>query len=201
MLCTLWFKNLHEIMVFYYVLLDVPSIAIIFTLCNHHKFNMGQINNENPLKFVHLFIHLTRVHKIICWKHIWHMDKCVDGWSTNLWMNKCYMNFTSSNKSMCQMYFQCTISMHEMYELWMNKFCTTSITKLWDVKFVINILCILNGFAKKWTQKCQIWLCTNKRTWILMNFTMKLSLFKKNLIAYLSIQYKFQFNFNLILLN
>jgi len=21
------------------------------------------------------------------WKHVWHMDKCVDEWSRNLWMN------------------------------------------------------------------------------------------------------------------
>jgi hypothetical protein len=35
----------------------------------------------------------------------------------NLCMNECHTNFTSSNKSMCQMCFQCTISMCEMYEL------------------------------------------------------------------------------------
>jgi hypothetical protein len=110
--------------------------------------------------FIYKFIHFAHVHNIICWKHIWHMDKCVDGWSTNLWMNKCYMNFTFSNKSLSQMYFQCTISIHEMYELWMNKFCTPSITKLWDAKFVMNLLCILNGFAQKWQQQCQVWLCT-----------------------------------------
>jgi hypothetical protein len=36
------------------------------------------------------------------------------------------------------MCFQCTIPMWKMDELWMNEFCMISITKLWDVKFVIN---------------------------------------------------------------
>ncbi len=30
-------------------------------------------------------------------------------------------------------------SMYEIYELWMNKFCTISITKSWNVKFVMFI--------------------------------------------------------------
>jgi hypothetical protein len=37
----------------------------------------------------------------------------------------------------CQMYFKCIILVHETYELWMNKFYMISITKLWDVKFVM----------------------------------------------------------------
>jgi hypothetical protein len=37
---------------------------------------------------------------------------------------------------MCQMCFPGMILVHEIYELWMNKFCTISITKSWDVKFV-----------------------------------------------------------------
>ncbi len=64
---------------------------------------------------------------IMCWKHIWHTDKCVDEWSTTLWMNKCHMNFACSYKSMFQTCFQYTISMCKTHELWMNKFCTISI--------------------------------------------------------------------------
>ncbi len=46
-------------------------------------------------------------------------------------MNKSHTNFASSYKSMCQMCFQCTMLVHETYEL-----CTISIIKSWDVKFV-----------------------------------------------------------------
>jgi hypothetical protein len=70
------------------------------------------------------------------WKYVWYVDKCADGWSMNLWMNKCYTYFASSNKFMSQTCFQCTILMCDMYKLWMNKFCMNSITKSWDVKFV-----------------------------------------------------------------
>jgi hypothetical protein len=38
------------------------------------------------------------------------------------------------------MCFQGMISMHDMYDLWMNKFCMIFITKSWDAKFVINKL-------------------------------------------------------------
>jgi hypothetical protein len=55
----------------------------------------------------------------------------------NVWMYECHMNFASSDKSACQMCFPCMISMHETYNLWMNKFCTISIIKLWNVKFVM----------------------------------------------------------------
>ncbi len=68
------------------------------------------------------------------------MDKRVDGWSTNLWMNECHTNFTSSYKSMCEMCFQCMILMCETYKSWMNKFCMISIIKLWDVKVVILLM-------------------------------------------------------------
>jgi hypothetical protein len=71
------------------------------------------------------------------WKHIWHMDKCVNKWNMNIWMNKCHTNFAYFYKSMCQMCFQCIISMHEMYKLWTNEFCTIFIINLWDVKFVV----------------------------------------------------------------
>jgi hypothetical protein len=46
----------------------------------------------------------------------------------NEWMNECHMY---------QMCFQCTILMCETYELWMNDYCTISIIKSWDAKFVI----------------------------------------------------------------
>jgi hypothetical protein len=86
------------------------------------------------LSKVHPFIDLYILHMIIMhWKHVWHMYKCIDKWGMNLWMNKCHTNFTSSYKFMCQMSFQCMISMHETYELWMNKFCMISITNLWDL--------------------------------------------------------------------
>jgi hypothetical protein len=35
------------------------------------------------------------------------------------------------------MCFQWLISMYEIYELWMNKFCTIFVTKSWDAKFVM----------------------------------------------------------------
>jgi len=91
---------------------------------------------------VRSFIYLYILHmNIMCWKHIWHMDKCVDGWSRNLWMSDCHMNFAFSYKSMCQMCFQCMILMLETYELWMNEFCTIFIIKSWNAKFVM--MCII----------------------------------------------------------
>jgi hypothetical protein len=70
----------------------------------------------------------------MCWKHVWHMDKCVYEWNTR--MSECHMNFVSSYKFVCQMCFQCTILVHETYELWMNEFCTIFIIKSWVVKFM-----------------------------------------------------------------
>jgi hypothetical protein len=87
---------------------------------------------------VRSFIYLYILHmNIMCWKHSWHMDECVDRWSRNLWMNDCHMNFAFSYKSMCQMCFQCMMLMLETYKLWMNEFCTISIIKSWNVKFVM----------------------------------------------------------------
>ncbi len=34
----------------------------------------------------------------------------------------------------------CFQLVHEMYELWMNKFCTISIIKSWNFKFMISML-------------------------------------------------------------
>jgi hypothetical protein len=72
------------------------------------------------------------------WKHIWHTDNYVNGWSTNLWMNECHTNFTPSDKSMFQMCFQYMILVHETYKLWLNKFCTISIIKSWNAKFMMQ---------------------------------------------------------------
>jgi hypothetical protein len=67
------------------------------------------------------------------------MDKCVDEWSMNLWINECHINFASSYKYVCQMCFQCTILMCEKYELWINEFCMIFIIKSWNVKFVMLV--------------------------------------------------------------
>jgi hypothetical protein len=56
------------------------------------------------------------------------MNKCVNEWNMNLWMNECHMNFISPYKFMFQMCFQCIILVCKMYELWMNEFCMISIT-------------------------------------------------------------------------
>ncbi len=59
-----------------------------------HKFNMRWINNEivQIRSFTCSYIlHMNITH----WKHVWHIDKCVDEWNTNLWMNECHMNFAS----------------------------------------------------------------------------------------------------------
>jgi hypothetical protein len=84
--------------------------------------------------FIHRFVHFTHKYR----KHIWHMNKCVDKWSMNLWMNECHTNFASSFKFVCQMCFQSMILMRERYELWMNEFCMIFVTKSWDVKFVMK---------------------------------------------------------------
>jgi len=63
------------------------------------------------------------------------MNQCVDEWNINLWMDECHINFTSLYKYICQMCFQCMILVCETYKLWMNKFCTISITKSWYVKW------------------------------------------------------------------
>jgi hypothetical protein len=64
------------------------------------------------------------------------------------WMNECHINFSSSYKFVCQMCFQCMILMCEMYKLWLNFFCTTSITKSWDTKFVMYVRWKINGNLK-----------------------------------------------------
>jgi hypothetical protein len=46
--------------------------------------------------------------------------------------------FSFSNKFVHQMCFQYTILMRETYELWLNEFCTISITKSWNVKFTMT---------------------------------------------------------------
>jgi hypothetical protein len=102
----------------------------------HHKFKMQQLIWK--LCNVHSLIgsYILQMN-IMGWKHVWHIDKCVYKWNMNLWMNECHMNFASFNEFVYQMRFQCTILICKMYELWINKFCTISISKSWDVKFVM----------------------------------------------------------------
>jgi hypothetical protein len=57
------------------------------------------------------------------------------------WMNECHMNFSSSYKFV----FQCMILVCGMFKLWMNVFCTISIIKSWDVKFVMYVQWKING--------------------------------------------------------
>jgi len=120
----------------------------IFFLNNgHHKFNMQRINNENHKKFIHSYIH-TLYTWISCIENTFiysHMNKCVNRWNTNLWMNKCHMSFAPPFKFVSQIYFQCMILMYEM-----NKFCMISISKSWYVKFVMNILSDVISFS--WSQ-------------------------------------------------
>jgi len=54
----------------------------------------------------------------------------------NEWMSHKFHIFY---KFVCQMCSQCMISVREKYKLWMNEFCMISITKLWDVKFVMKM--------------------------------------------------------------
>jgi len=60
--------------------------------------------------------------------------KPIDEWILHILIN--------SYKFVCQMCFQCTIIVHEMYELQMNKICMISIIKIWDVKFVMMVVTI-----------------------------------------------------------
>jgi hypothetical protein len=82
--------------------------------------------------FIHRLVHFTQEYH--AFKTCWHMDKCVDGQSTNLWMNECHTNFSFSYKYVLNVF-----SMHEMYKLWMNKFCKIFIIKSWNVKFVMMV--------------------------------------------------------------
>jgi hypothetical protein len=100
----------------------------------HHKFKMRQIKIVQS-SFIHRFIHFTHEYHVL--KHIQHTNQCVYEWNTNLWMNECHMNFTSSCEFVYQVCLQCTILICKMYELWINKICTISISKSWDVKFVM----------------------------------------------------------------
>ncbi len=76
--------------------------------------------------------------------HTW-INVLIDEIWTYEWMNA--MSFTSSFNFVCQIYFQCTILMCEMYELWTNKFCMISISKSWNVKFVVNLFNDVTSFS------------------------------------------------------
>jgi hypothetical protein len=109
---------------------------------------------------------------IMHWKHVYHIAKYVDRWNTNLWMNKCHTNFESFYKSVFEMCFQYTILICEMHKLWLNNFCTISITKLWDAKFMIskcdqkiNSKCKHKTRAKNQITQCKWKGCWGARNW------------------------------------
>ncbi len=88
---------------------------------------------------VHSFIGPYILHmNIMCWKYIWHMDKCVDEWNMNIRMSECQTNFASSYKFVSNVF-----SMHDI-NAWniqiMNEWILhISITKSWYVKFVMEL--------------------------------------------------------------
>jgi len=94
------------------------------------------------------------IHKFIQFEHKYHALKTSLTYEYIYWwmkykpMNES-MSHESFHKLMCQMCFQCTISKRKMYKLWMNEFCTISIIKSLNVKFVISKLFMLNSFANK----------------------------------------------------
>jgi hypothetical protein len=71
----------------------------------------------------------------------------MDEIQTYEWTNA--IDFTSSNKYVFQICFQCTIFVCEMYELLMNKFCMISIIKLWNAKFVTGTTSTTSQIWKK----------------------------------------------------
>jgi hypothetical protein len=94
---------------------------------------------------VHSIIGLYILHmNIMSWKHVWHTDKCVDGWN----MNECHMNF-ASYKFVCQICFQCMILVCETmnYE-WTNfvqfPLLSCEMLNLWYMwwKIKINDFCL-----------------------------------------------------------
>ncbi len=119
----------------------------VVVLPSHHKFSMWWINNENCAKFIQSWV-CTFYTRISCIENTFDIDKCDDGWNINLWMNKCHIDFASSNKIVCQMCFQCTIFVCEMYELWMNEFCMISIITSWNAKFVMQGSCTFLRYPK-----------------------------------------------------
>ncbi len=57
---------------------------------------------------------------IMHWKHVWHIDKCVDKWSTNLWINVIRISHLPLNlcvKYVFNAWYQCV--KHTNYK-WMN---------------------------------------------------------------------------------
>ncbi len=129
------FKTLKNILVKIGPVLKLPNFDKDFVI----HFDASNFTSEGtyPNSFFFYCFHFGT--------HIWVNEKvrgCV---------NKCHTNFASSYKYVCQMCFQCTTSVHETYESWMNKFCTISITRSWDVKFVMKYF-ILFYFAYTWWQ-------------------------------------------------
>jgi len=65
-------------------------------------------------------------------------------------MNECHIDFTSSNKYVFKICFQCTILMREMYKLWLKKVYTISITKSWDDEFMMYLFNDKGYFLLPW---------------------------------------------------
>jgi len=94
-----------------------PSQALVLVVSP--RLRLWHNTQMSFCSFIGLYIlHTNIMHS----KHVWYTNKCVDGWSMNLWMNECHINFTSFYISACWMCFQCTMLMHEMYKLWINDF-------------------------------------------------------------------------------
>jgi hypothetical protein len=91
-------------------------------------------------------IHMNEFHSVgICDNvlktHLTHINALMNKVWTFKWINVTWISHLLIN--LCQMCFQCIISMCETYKLRMNKFWTISITKSWDVKFVIIFFVIM----------------------------------------------------------
>jgi hypothetical protein len=68
------------------------------------------------------------------------------------------------------MHFQCTILVHEMYKLQMNKIYTIFITKSWYVKFVMymvifNDIILVKMKLLKWSETISLWKSCNDFDW------------------------------------
>jgi hypothetical protein len=148
---------------------------------SHHKCKMQQINDKNHAKFLHWVIGSYILHlNIMLWKHIWHMDKCVNEWSTNVWMNECHTNFSSS----C--IFSNEFSMHNIsawnLQIMNEQFETIFITKSWDVLFLMANPQINNSHVVKLNAKLLgeggCWEQWEKFRCYVCNFTMAITNFQ-----------------------
>jgi hypothetical protein len=96
--------------------------------------NECHMNFISPYKFVFQMCFQCII--LVCKMYKLWMISITSNEITNLWMNECHTNFISPYKFMFQMCFQCTILVRKMYKLWNHVFCTISIIKIWNVKFM-----------------------------------------------------------------